>query len=461
MGYDAALAIEGMAHHLAGSKICDSESFKAAFYQPAPVSIRLNSAKLAHFNFSHGVPWCQSGLYLSARPTFTFDPLHHAGAYYVQEASSMAIELAIAACGLAKQNIAALDLCAAPGGKSTHLLSLLGTDSVVVCNETVRNRTLPLIDNLTRWGTLNHVVTSASAQQMAESGVQFDLILADVPCSGEGLIRRDPDAAAHWSPDAVRFCAARQADILQHAWQALAPGGHLIFSTCTFNTIENEGNVARLMAECNARPIPLKIEAEWGIQAAKFDGQVIGYRFMPHCVKGEGFFISLLRKDGDQTAHGGPKGLKIPVPQHLQTYLRTDLHAEVAARETKGFTSISTQKARHWSDQLSKAGIYALRTGIVAFDGDKPTHELVQSTGFNQDRLPSVDVHLAEAIDYLRGNPLKASGANGFATVRYLGLNLGLVKGAGNRWNNLYPAPLRIRDTKTRVEEVVLATSVV
>lgn len=461
MSTEASQTIELIAEQLSAAGLANKPDFVKAHSASAPASIRLNPNKPLNLSSQNRVPWCGQGFYLSARPTYTFDPLHHAGAYYVQEASSMAVELAVAATGLSGKNIATLDLCAAPGGKSTHLLSLLGPQSVVVCNETVRNRTLPLNDNLTRWGSLNQVVTSATAQQFAMSGLKYDLILADTPCSGEGLIRRDPEAATHWSPEAVQFCAARQADILNHAWQALAPGGYLIFSTCTLNTIENEGNVARLMAECNARPIPLKIEAEWGIQEALLEGRAVGYRFMPQKVKGEGFFISLLRKDGDLTAHLVANGLKTPLPQHLRSYFKTDLQSEVAVGEIKGFTSISTQKARQWSDQLSKAGIYALRTGIVAFDGDRPTHELVQNTGFNQDRLPSVDVDLADAINYLRGNPIKASGVAGFATVRYKGHALGLIKGAGNRWNNLYPAPLRIRDMKTRVEDVVVAASVV
>jgi 16S rRNA C967 or C1407 C5-methylase (RsmB/RsmF family) len=181
--------------------------------------------------------------YTDGRPSFTFDPLFHAGAYYVQEASSMFLEQALIACGLANADIIALDLCAAPGGKSTHLLSILGDDALLVSNEVVRPRAKILCDNITKWGRPNVCVTGSDTALFAGLPEFFDLVVVDAPCSGEGLFRKDADAMSHWSEEAVQQCAIRQSGILEHAWATLRPGGHLIYSTCTYNRSENEQQV--------------------------------------------------------------------------------------------------------------------------------------------------------------------------------------------------------------------------
>jgi 16S rRNA C967 or C1407 C5-methylase (RsmB/RsmF family)/NOL1/NOP2/fmu family ribosome biogenesis protein len=417
----------------------DRTAFMAAHAEVPPVSIRLNPAKRKeHRSHLPEIPWCRHGLYLPMRPHFTFDPLHHAGAYYVQEASSMFVEQAMAAAGLIGSDAVALDLCAAPGGKSTHLLSLLGPGAALVSNEVVRSRTLPLCDNLTRWGHANVMVTSAPAEAFARNGELFDLVMVDAPCSGEGLIRREPEAAAHWSQEAVRGCAVRQRDILTHAWECLAPGGHLIYSTCTFNGVENEENLGWMTTEFGAIPVPIPLQPTWGVTEVEVGG-ARGYRFMPHRTKGEGFFLSLMKKEGRSEERDKNGSDLIEIKDHQGR-------------------SIITKGISELSDRLAPE-VRQIRLGTEVAHTERgheaPTHALALSTAAAIS-LPDVTLALGDAIAYLRGEPLRAQSARDYATVSYQGLRLGLVKGAGNRWNNLYPAPLRIRDRKMRLEDVVL-----
>lgn len=413
-------------------------AFIAAHRDAPPISIRLNRKKWDAATVLSPVPWCGDGIYLPVRPHFTFDPLFHAGAYYVQEASSMFLEQAVAAAGLIGKDIHALDLCAAPGGKSTHLLSLLGDGAALVSNEVVRNRTLPLCDNILRWGRANCIVTSAQPEAFALSGELFDLVLVDAPCSGEGLMRRDPDAASHWSHEAVEGCAIRQRDILTQAWECLRPGGILIYSTCTFNGVENEANMAWLVNGHKAESIRITLHQAWGVTEVEMNG-AYGYRFMPHRTKGEGFFLSLMKKEGELATADDNRSDPVEVKGHQGR-------------------SIITQGILGLSERLSpdvrqiQLGTEVARTerGLEA-----PTHALALSVT-SDIALPDIGLLLGDAIAYLRGEPLRANGAKEYATVSYRGLRLGLVKGAGNRWNNLYPAPLRIRDRKMRVEDVVL-----
>jgi len=436
MGTD--LALQMVADGVPGLNGEDKAAFIAAHAEASPTSIRINRAKYLGSSASDQVPWCADGLYLPLRPHFTFDPLFHAGAYYVQEASSMFVEQALIAAGVVGKDLAALDLCAAPGGKSTHLLSLLDKGAALVSNETVRNRTLPLCDNITRWGRANTLVTSAPAEAFARSGDLFDLVLVDAPCSGEGLLRRDPDAAVHWSPEAVTGCAIRQREILQHAWDCLLPGGHLVYSTCTFNGKENEENISWMINEFGAISVPIALHPIWGVTEVE-SGGALGYRFMPHRTKGEGFFLSLMKKEGEATVFDGNGAELVDIKNH-------------SAR------SVITKGIMNLSEELS-SDVRQIQLGTEVARSERghesPTYALALST-MAEINLADVPLQLGDAIAYLRGEPLKAQSARDYATVSYQGLRLGLVKGAGNRWNNLYPTPLRIRDKKMRVQDVVL-----
>ncbi|MCF8258112.1 MAG: rRNA cytosine-C5-methyltransferase [Flavobacteriales bacterium] len=436
------------------------QAFVDAHDAPPPVSIRINGAKWQRGPLADPVPWATGAYYLDHRPTFTFDPLFHAGAYYVQEAGSMFLEQAVNACGLLGADCVALDLCAAPGGKSTHLLSLLGADALLVSNEVVRPRARILCDNIAKWGRANACVTGSDPALFSGLPHLFDLVVVDAPCSGEGLFRKDTDAMQHWSDQAVAHCASRQCDILQHAWTALRPGGHLIYSTCTYNRAENEENVAR-MVEWGGTCIPVPLREAWGITEAEGQG-VIAYRFMPHLTRAEGFFLSIIRKPGHGEASGpsAPKGFwkELPANGHLpwmpmaSDHLTMVRHGErivaVTPRLYQLFPSISRQ-------------VYPLQFGVEVAHTAKgqwmPSHAYAAAAFLTEGHFQMIDVQLADAVQYLRGNPLPASGAKGFAAVRYRGLVLGLVKGAGNRWNNLYPTALRIRDMRTALADVVTA----
>ena len=226
------------------------------------------------------VKWCEQGRYLSERPKFTYDPLFHAGAYYVQEASSMFVWQALSQ--LVEQDALVLDLCAAPGGKSTAIAQYLSENGFLVSNEYVPQRAHVLVENITKWGAPNCVVTNNAPRHFEKLKTRFDAILVDAPCSGEGMFRKDERAREEWSPANVDMCVERQREILESAWKVLKPGGVLIYSTCTFNSHENEEQVQWLIDEMEAEYLPLKIEDDWMITETER-----GYRFLPHKTRGE------------------------------------------------------------------------------------------------------------------------------------------------------------------------------
>ena len=246
------------------------------------VSIRLNPLKpFAFRSGEHAVPWCTSGFYLEERPTFTFDPLFHAGCYYVQEASSMFVEQALKQY-MGEEPVVMLDLCAAPGGKSTHIRSLLPDNSLLIANEVIRNRSQILAENLTKWGHPDVVVTNSDPSDFTPLEDFFDVILTDVPCSGEGMFRKDPVAISEWSPENVEICRQRQRRIIADIWPCLKPGGILIYSTCTYNTKENEENIRWIRDEFGAEVLPLDVAEEWNITGNLLQGE--SFPFIVSCL---------------------------------------------------------------------------------------------------------------------------------------------------------------------------------
>ena len=249
------------------------------------VSIRLNPYKPAQVFEGESVGWSQWGRYLAERPQFTLDPLMHGGAYYVQEASSQFVGYLLKGDNLEGKRV--LDMCAAPGGKSTLISQYLGDEGLLVSNEVVRQRVFILSENIQKWGNGNTVVTHNYAVDFGNKLQNlFDCILVDAPCSGEGMFRKDAGAVEEWSSNNVRECVARLCEILDDVWDALKPGGVLIYSTCTFNQEENEKNVKWIIEELGAEVLPITYDPSWGI----VEGQV-GYHFYPHKVKGEGLYL--------------------------------------------------------------------------------------------------------------------------------------------------------------------------
>ena len=268
--------------------------FLSSLQSPSPVSIRLNSNK-NHVTDGDKIPWCETGRYLKERPIFTLDPTFHGGAYYVQEASSMFLEQIIQQAVDLTKPLRVLDACAAPGGKSTHLLSLLNEDSLLVSNEVIRSRANILSENIQKWGNSNVMVTNNDPTNFSSLKGYFDIILIDAPCSGEGLFRKDASASHEWSEKNVELCSLRQRRIVADLWPALKENGLLIYSTCTYNEKENEENLNWISKEFPSTAESIKLTPDWGVEAIEQE-TIKGYRFFPHRVKGEGFFISAIRK---------------------------------------------------------------------------------------------------------------------------------------------------------------------
>ena len=421
--------------------------FLGAFDEEAPVSIRINprysrseecgvwSKKCSEAESApesnltpHSslltpqikVPWCPEGFYLSGRPQFTFDPLFHAGCYYVQEAASMFVThilRAVAnscvpsvASGIAESSLFTLhsslnvlDLCAAPGGKSTAMRTVLPEGSILVSNEPNPTRAQILLENITKWGWPDCIVTSNYPRDFRKAKAKFDLILCDVPCSGEGMFRKDPQAISEWSLQNVEKCWRLQREIVADAWECLNPGGLLIYSTCTFNIKENEENVRWILDTYDAEPLTIPTDPSWNITGSLlpgFDAPV--YRFIPSITRSEGLFVCVLRKFGG-------------------TEVRRYGGARYDYRQMKGLSILVP-----------------------------PLHHTPVP--------PTIDLPYSDALKYLRGEALvlPPDTPQGIVTVTYKGAPLGPVKNIGSRANNLYPKPWRIKTTHLPTEPVVI-----
>ncbi len=394
------------------------------------VSIRVNPFKVGSVEGFGGdealaerglapVPWCRGGYYLPERPNFTFDPLLHAGAYYVQEASSMFLDFVLRQ--LVSRPVAMLDLCAAPGGKTTCAMSALPEGSVLYSNEPVRTRANILAENVMKFGHPDIVVTNNYPADYRRSGLSFDVVLTDVPCSGEGMFRKDANAVGEWSKSKVMECQALQRSILTDVWQCLKPGGLLIYSTCTFNAHEDEENVQWIASELGAEPVALDgIADAWNITGALV-GTLPVYRFLPGLTRGEGLFMAVLRKSGGEDVDGSDHDTRC-------------------------------NKGRHKRDRAPK-GLNILTHGVnpPVQKGRKtiPDISLALTTRQEANDYPTVAVDYATAIDYLRRESivLPDGSPRGIVTLTYKGLGIGFANNLGNRANNLYPQEWRIRST--------------
>lgn len=442
----------------------DYVAFREALLGEPAVSIRLNKSKCTTMPSYESVPWATNSYYLSERPAFTFDPLFHAGCYYVQEASSMFVEQAI------RQHLqeahVALDLCAAPGGKSTLLRSLLPEDCVLVSNEVMRQRAQVLAENITKWGHPRCIVTSNYPADFTPLGELFDLILVDAPCSGEGMFRKDEVAVAEWSPENVGVCWRRQRDILTEIWPTLRPGGLLIYSTCTFNTKEDEENVHWMMEELGAELLPISIDESWGITPSFISEVKHAYRFLPGRTRGEGFFLAALRKKEDpfSTSLGGenaPRGVKKgkkdkPKGKQPSLVVPTECKGWLADKAGYAYKVVDTEVVALPSDMEGLYAtlaeqLYIVKCGIALAElkgrDAIPSHALAMSTALRSDAFARCEVPYIEALKYLRREAitLPSDAPRGFVLVTYRGLPLGFVKNLGNRANNLYPNEWRIR----------------
>lgn len=423
--------------------------FREAIAAEAPVSIRCHPVKWRGIvdEGLQAIPWASEGYYLPQRPVFTLDPAFQAGAYYVQEASSMFLGTVVRQL-IGKRPVRVLDLCAAPGGKSTHLLAALSPDSLVVANEVIKSRYHILTHNLIKWGHSNLVTANHDSQDFAALEGFFDLVLVDAPCSGEGLFRKQPSATEEWSPEHVKHCAIRQRRILSNAARLVAPGGYLIYSTCTYNEQENQENVQWLRTETGLAPQTLSLRPEWGVEETPG-----GYQFYPHRSRGEGFFLSALRRM-DGHAPSPPRRLRLRQvnKKQLVPTLKDWLHQAEGYHyyQTNDGSSIRAIPAQLWTDaatvcdQLPRSRI-GLELGNFKRTDFVPSHALALSLSV-ADSLPIIDLPRAEAIRYMQREPFSSAQAvKGWTVVTSEGYKLGWVKGLENRINNYFPKSWRIR----------------
>lgn len=440
----------------------------AALSEEQPVSIRLNmrfKPSVADFPMfpAWPVPWAAQGFYLQNRPSFTFDPLFHAGCYYVQEASSMFVEQVMKK--YVQHPVTMLDLCAAPGGKSTHLLSLLPEGSLLVANEVMRNRSQILAENIAKWGCPDVVVTNNDPADFSPLGPVFDVMLTDVPCSGEGMFRKDPVAVSEWSLENVELCWKRQRRILSDIWGNLKPGGLLIYSTCTYNTKENEENVAWICRELGAEVLPLDIPDAWKISGNLSGDDFPVYRFLPHLTRGEGFFMAVLRKNestGDETPEQQFLG---KTARNKKGKMAVPVFSKEALMLAKSWVKDAEEYEWHTTDTSvilfprSYQTLYALlkqhlrvllagvEVGTLKGKDVVPQQTLAMSCLLQRSAFICTEVNDEQAIAYLRKEAvvLSADVPRGYVLLTYRNVPLGFVKNVGNRANNLYPSEWRIR----------------
>lgn len=407
------------------------------------VSVRCNALKgVAPSPGADIVPWCASGEYLDRRPAFTFDPRLHQGVYYVQDASSM-IYRTIAQTIKEREGGATLrwlDACAAPGGKTTAVVDALGPGSLVHAHEYDARRCAALIENLERLGSPDVVVSRGDTARLSGYGNFYDVISVDAPCSGEGMMRKEPEAVAQWSPGLVKSCAALQREILANVWPALRPGGWLVYSTCTFNTHEDEENVLWLRDELGAEPVDLSLDGYQGVI-----GDITGHglpvaRFIPGRVRGEGLFVCVLRKPGV----GARATLSLPnkfKPAQLPDWLDGD------------FVGIESDGRLYALPKVNAGAIMAVDSARMRglYLGERkgrdivPSQALAQSLALKHGAFPEYEADSGTALSFLRGEALRLDGVpRGFVLLTFGGRPLGFVKNIGNRANNLLPDNRRI-----------------
>ena len=367
------------------------DCYLKAFETDAPVSIRLNPEKAKELTADgERVPWCRNAYYLPQRPNFTYDPLLHAGCYYVQEAGSMFLDTVMQQW-VPDAPVVMIDFCAAPGGKSLLARTALAPGSVMFSNEPMRNRANILAENVEKWGYADHFVTNNFPRDYRRAKMIADVVLCDVPCSGEGMFRKDEATIREWSMQNVEKCARLQREIVADAWSCLADGGLFIYSTCTFNTHEDEENIQWMMDELGAEVLPVKVDAAWNITGSLLDGfsQPV-YRFIPGISKGEGLFLCVLRKGGAWQQGHSLKSLR---------------------KSQQNLNIIYCPKA--------------------------------------QPDMVKVEVNYQQAMAYLRHEAitLGADVPRGMVGICFEGHLLGLAKNIGNRANNLYPKEWKIRTT--------------
>lgn len=423
----------------------DFHELAKALDENPPTSIRVNN-KMDYKPTDDRVAWCESGYYLKERPLFTADPLFHGGVYYVQEASSMFLHEVV------KQHFprarTVLDLCAAPGGKSTLLSQALPENSLLVSNEINRSRAYILAENLIKWGNPNIVVTNNEPKDFSKLPGFFDAVVVDAPCSGEGMFRKDAGAIQEWSEYNVKLCAARQREILSGVWDTLNTDGILVYSTCTFNREENEENVRWICDELGAELLTMNLNGNSDITVSDF-----GYRFYPHKTRGEGFFISVLRKNAYlsktvKNRKDDKKGIKFMPINNISMLSLQQSDRWTILPENNLFKAYDTERLADFlfiNKQL-KCMHSGLLLGEQKGSDFIPSASIALSKKLEKESVEIEEVDYLTAITFLKKEAIfLPESSKGYVLICYKGQGLGWVKNLGNRCNNLYPQEWRIR----------------
>ncbi|MEB2779046.1 methyltransferase RsmF C-terminal domain-like protein [Algoriphagus persicinus] len=434
------------------------EQFKKAINDPSRTSIRLNSAKTFSFSWANTpIPWSHNGCLLAERPSFTLDPAIHAGAYYVQEASSMFIEHILHSLNIPKGIY--LDMAAAPGGKSTLLSSYLGNEGMLIANEVIQPRAQILKENIIKWGLGNTVVSNNDPEHFEALEGFFDLVLVDAPCSGEGMFRKDPQARDEWSIDNVQLCSARQKRIMDKAGALVKADGYLVYSTCTFNERENEDMIRFLTEEFSYEPVRISLDASWNIceTSVDSDGKTFyGYRFFPHLVEGEGFFIAILKRSAEAYIQEPKrvKDFKHPYLKEVWNRESSELDEELGFDGSGKYYSLNDSYFRiskDWNLHFQKASqhlslkYFGVELGKKQKNDWIPNHEWAVSV-LPKNNFPTHALSEKRAIEFLRKNNFEIDDLPiGWVLITYKNLPLGWIKNLGHRVNNYYPKEWRIR----------------
>lgn len=445
-------------HHAQGFS---KEAFEAVHASGEQVtSVRINPFKNVDpdllLSTGSPVPWSSQGYYLAERPSFTLDPFFHAGAYYVQEASSMFAEEALRQSVDCTQALKVLDLCAAPGGKSTLLQSVITADSLLVSNEVIKTRVTVLSENISKWGASNVIVTHNDAKDFQRLPEFFDVIVVDAPCSGSGLFRKDPEAVSEWTVQNVQLCSQRQQRILADVLPSLKENGVLIYSTCSYSLEEDEMIAGWLTDEMGLESVPLKVDESWGIVETQSGTGAYGYRFYPDKLEGEGFFIAVFRKKDLRTTETGSERKKLRPKAGSERLSAKEIEiVEPFLKNSSQFVFIRQQEevlaipqyieTSLWAIQQSlyikKAGV---KLGTIIRNELLPHHELAVSTIINT-VSNTVNTDKETALQYLRRQDISMdTPLKGWVLLCYEQIPLGWIKILPGRINNYYPKEWRI-----------------
>ncbi|MBK7311266.1 MAG: RNA methyltransferase [Sphingobacteriaceae bacterium] len=425
----------------------NEEEFVKAHQTQAPTSIRINPFKRTDLNFEVGknVPWAKEAFYLKERPIFTSDPLFHAGCYYVQEASSMFIDYVLKQVVNFDEELFALDLCAAPGGKSTILSSCLNKKSVLVSNEVVKNRADVLAYNLAKWGNCNHIVTNSETSSFSKLKGIFDLVLVDAPCSGSGLFRKQENAMEEWSMDAVTHCSSRQRTILSDVLPSLNTNGYLVYSTCSYSSSENEEIVKWLISEHGLEVIKLDVDPNWGIEDTSF-----GFRFYPHKLEGEGFFCCVLKViDQFGSANFSKKNTFKEASKAemavLEDFIDLDGNHNIINHngEFKLLNNSILSFINSFKNELYFKSV-GTPLGEIKHDELIPHHFLALSN-YIKTSVDSIELTDNESLKYLKKEAFQLQNeSKGLKRFTNKGFGLGWGKNLGTRINNYLPSNFQI-----------------